>query len=238
MLARAARSATRGRPPLGLGGSSGRNGSMASQRSSGANASISMRRIVPRPRSFATRSELRVEHGRLPCQPASGANPPRPACGIGPGASAHLVPKTLFSALAPGIMVVPVAGVVGAESARTGPEATTIPGTSQGVGGGSRRRRGLPDGAAQRTGRGDAAVVWGGRGVGRFAKPLRDAASPVGTGRPRVAIDRTRLAKERAATRVAVVKGALRYRSGRGGMRGRATRGRGRRRGRRSFRSG
>src|SRR5918998_1029509 len=57
MPARAARAGTRGRPPLGLGGSLGRNGSMASQRSSGTRAWCFMGRMMPRPPGIETSSK-------------------------------------------------------------------------------------------------------------------------------------------------------------------------------------
>ncbi len=56
MPARAARFGTGGRPPLGLAGSLGSSGSMASQRSSGTSASWFIGRIMPRPAGFETSS--------------------------------------------------------------------------------------------------------------------------------------------------------------------------------------
>jgi hypothetical protein len=56
MPPRAARSGTRGRPPLGLGGSFGKRGSMASQRSSGTRGSLMMPKHRSPPSGFATRS--------------------------------------------------------------------------------------------------------------------------------------------------------------------------------------
>lgn len=52
----AARSGTRGRPPFGLGGSSGNSGSMASHRSSETSGSFIAREEYVGPTSFATRS--------------------------------------------------------------------------------------------------------------------------------------------------------------------------------------
>jgi hypothetical protein len=57
MPAKAARSGTRGRPPLGLGGSLGRNGSMASQRSSETRDWCFMERMMPRPRGIEMSSK-------------------------------------------------------------------------------------------------------------------------------------------------------------------------------------
>jgi hypothetical protein len=56
MPPRAARSGTRGRPPLGLGGSVGSSGSMASQRSSGTSGSLIAGAQYATPNGFATRS--------------------------------------------------------------------------------------------------------------------------------------------------------------------------------------
>ncbi len=53
---RAARLGTRGRPPLGLGGSFGSSGSIASQRSSGTRGRFFMGEMMPQPRGSETRS--------------------------------------------------------------------------------------------------------------------------------------------------------------------------------------
>ncbi len=57
MPPRMARSGTCGLPPLGLGGSLGNSGSMASQRSSGTRGEFFMEEEMPRPRGSETRSK-------------------------------------------------------------------------------------------------------------------------------------------------------------------------------------